>query len=460
MESDWPRVVISEVCDLIVDCINKTAPVVDGPTPYKMIRTPNIKNGRVSLEGCRFVEEVTFKKWTRRAPVLRGDVLLTREAPLGEIGIVQTDESIFLGQRVIQYRSNPQKLDSQFLLYSFLSHDLQHQFQLHEGSGSVVSHIRVGDCLNFKLNLPSLPEQKTIAHILGSLDDKIELNRRMNATLEGMAQALFKSWFVDFDPVIDNALAAGNPIPEELAERAEVRRKALADGTANRETAKQFPAAFQLTEEMGWIPKGWETRSLETLIDLIGGGTPKTSIVEYWNGNIPWFSVVDAPNDSDVFVIDTDKKITELGVKNSSTKVLRKGTTIISARGTVGKCALVGTKMAMNQSCYGILGANGISDIYTYYTIREFVADLQQRGHGSVFNTITRDTFKSIHVPFGKTELTHDFDKTVNPFLERIRSNLSQNVELTNLRDTLLPKLISGELRIPEAEKLTEEALA
>ena len=115
--------------------------------------------------------------------------------------------------------------------------------------------------------------------------------------------------------------------------------------------------------------------------------------------------------------------------------------------------------MAMNQSCYGIHGANGISDIYTYYTIREFVADLQQRGHGSVFNTITRDTFKSIHVPFGKTELTRDFDKTVNPFLERIRSNLSQNVELTKLRDTLLPKLISGELRIPEAEKLTEEAL-
>ena len=116
--------------------------------------------------------------------------------------------------------------------------------------------------------------------------------------------------------------------------------------------------------------------------------------------------------------------------------------------------------MAMNQSCYGINGANGISDIYTYYTIREFVADLQQRGHGSVFNTITRDTFKSINEPFGRAELTHEFDKTVNPILERIRSNLFQNVELTKLRDTLLPKLISGELRVPEAEKLAEEAIA
>jgi type I restriction enzyme S subunit len=108
-----------------------------------------------------------------------------------------------------------------------------------------------------KISLPPLPEQKAIAHILGSLDDKIELNRRMNTTLEAMAQALFKSWFVDFDPVIDNALIAGHPIPDELTERAEVRRNALADGTANRDMAKQFPDAFQFTEEMGWIPEGW-----------------------------------------------------------------------------------------------------------------------------------------------------------------------------------------------------------
>ena len=152
----------------------------------------------------------------------------------------------------------------QWLYYAIIHHKLG---EIDDGSpipSTTRSAVYVTD-----VDIPPLSEQKAIAHILGSLDDKIELNRRMNTTLEGMAQALFKSWFVDFDPVIDNALAAGNPIPEELAERAEVRRKALADGTANRKAAKQFPAAFQLTEEMGWIPEGWGVEVSVTLQKLL-----------------------------------------------------------------------------------------------------------------------------------------------------------------------------------------------
>lgn len=145
--------------------------------------------------------------------------------------------------------------------------------------------------------------------------------------------------------------------------------------------------------------------TLDDLVDLIGGGTPKTSKDEYWNGVIPWFSVVDAPNKSDVFVIDTGKHVTELGVEKSSTKILPIGTTIISARGTVGKCAMVGEPMAMNQSCYGVRGKKDISDSFVYYAIREKVTDLQRGGHGSVFNTITRDTFKTIKIALGEPEL-------------------------------------------------------
>lgn len=313
---------------------------------------------------------------------------------------------------------------------------------------------------SLEIAVPSISEQLIVAGLFRALDDKIELNRQMNTTLESMAQALFKSWFVDFDPVIDNALAAGNPIPEPLQARAEVRqglgdkRKPLPEAIQ-----QQFPDQFVFTEEMGWVPEGWDIASLDTVIELIGGGTPKTSIDEYWGGDIPWFSVVDAPRESDVFCINTDKSVTKKGIENSSTKVLRAGTTIISARGTVGKCALVGVPMAMNQSCYGIVGQAGYSDYYIYYTVLLSVADLQRRGHGSVFNTITRDTFSSIRIPRCSVKLSHEFHDLIAGMLNKICSNLKANVALEDARNILLPKLLSGELRIPDAQKLVAEAL-
>jgi len=448
--------------------IGEIAVVFDGPhaTPKKTDSGPyflsisSLENGKLDLSKSAHLSEEQFIKWTKRVTPEEGDILFSYETRLGEAALMPPNVKGCLGRRMGLLRPDQNKVLPAYLLYAYLSHDFQSTIEQRKNHGCTVDRIALKELPSFPIRIPPLPEQKSAVHILRSLDEKIELNRQMNATLECMAQALFKSWFVDFDPVIDNALAAGNPIPEAFAARAETRRNTLADGTANRDVAKQFPAAFQFTEEMGWIPEGWKVSRLHTLIDLIGGGTPKTSVDEYWNGSIPWFSVVDAPNNSDVFVIDTDKKITELGLEQSSTKILREGSTIISARGTVGKCALVGKEMAMNQSCYGIHGANGIADIYTYYTIRQFVSDLQHRGHGSVFNTITRDTFQSIYVPFGKVELTRKFDQDVNPLLKRIRFNLCHNTELTNLRDTLLPKLISGEIRIPQAEKLTEKALA
>lgn len=174
---------------------------------------------------------------------------------------------------------------------------------------------------------PRPAAQRAIGHILGALDDKIELNRRTNETLEAMAGALFKSWFVDFDPVRAKAEGRDPGLPPDLA--------------------TLFPGRLIETEK-GEVPDGWEFEPFTDMVDIIGGGTPKTAAVEYWNGDIPWFSVVDAPSSSDVWVMDTEKKITREGVENSSTRVLAVGTTIISARGTVGRVALVGMPMALN----------------------------------------------------------------------------------------------------------------
>ena len=149
MAGDWKRVTVSAVCELIVDCVNKTAPVVDELTPYKMLRTTNIRGGRINREECRRVSKDTFVKWTRRADVRHGDVILTREAPLGEVGYVDFTDTVFLGQRLIQYRAKPALLEPRFLLYCFLSKDLQNQFGAHEGR----RRVRPLSCLGYEFRM-------------------------------------------------------------------------------------------------------------------------------------------------------------------------------------------------------------------------------------------------------------------------------------------------------------------
>ena len=283
---------------------------------------------------------------------------------------------------------------------------------------------------------PDLVTQREAALTLAQLDDRITLLRETNATLEAIAQALFKSWFVDFEPV-----------------------RAKMDGRApegmDDATAALFPDAFEETE-LGAVPRGWLQQTFRETIQIIGGGTPKTSNPDFWGGDIPWFSVVDAPAPSDVFVIDTEKQITEAGLQGSSTKLLPVGTTIISARGTVGKLALTGHPMAMNQSCYGLRGKAG-DTYFTYFSAARLVQQLKQRAHGSVFDTITQDTFAGVHLAYPAPAIIAAFDTTVEPLMARIRENLSQIQTLATLRDTLLPRLISGQLHLSDAVTLTAD---
>jgi type I restriction enzyme S subunit len=213
-----------------------------------------------------------------------------------------------------------------------------------------------------------------------------------------------------------------------------------------------FPDSFeQSTEE---IPKGWHVGPYAENLEIFGGGTPKTAVPEYWNGTIPWFSVVDAPRETDIWVLDTEKKITQAGVENSSTQVLPEGTTIISARGTVGRIALVGAPMAMNQSCYGLRGRNDSYGFFTYFATRTLVSRLQQHAHGSVFDTITRDTLERITFIVPPPAVIKAFEKSVYPALERLRTNLKESLILSVIRDALLPKLVSGKLRLKNAERI------
>lgn len=307
-----------------------------------------------------------------------------------------------------------------------------------------------------EIKIPNSIEKRiNLVEPLIKLDQKIHLNNQINQTLESIAQAIFKSWFIDFDPVRAKIAAKQEGKDPELAamcaisgkNEEELQQMSEDDFAELQASAALFPDEF-VESELGEVPQGWDKYSLSKMITLIGGGTPKRSEPNYWNGDIFWFSVKDVPNEGEVFVITTQEKISELGLNKSSTKLLPVGTTIITARGTVGKIALVGYEMAMNQSCYGVQGINGVKQFMTYYLIKNAVEVLKKNTHGAVFDTITQSTFDTVTSIKPSIEMMDLFESKVEKIMGHIKNNLYENNSLIALRDTLLPKLLSGELDV------------
>jgi len=405
---------LESICELIVDCPHSTPAWTD--SGHIVLRNQNIKNGRLDLSAPSFTDAEHFADRNRRAKPTTGDIVITREAPMGEVCMIPEGLECCLGQRQVLLRPNARIVSPRFVLYALQSQGVQHQIGWNEGTGSTVSNLRIPLLKALEIPAPDRETQDDIAEILGSLDDLIENLRQTNAMLEAIAAALFKSWFVDFDGV----------------------------------------AAQDMQEsELGLIPKGWRVGSFVDCVEILGGGTPKTSVVEYWNGDVPWFSVVDAPASGQVFTLDTEKKITELGLQNCSAKLLPEMTAIISARGTVGKVALTGVSMAMNQSCYALRPKQKGGEAFIYFSTLRFVEHLKRIAHGAVFDTITRDSFKQVITCHPADAVVAAFGDLANPLLERIRANGQKAATLAVLRDSLLPRLISGKMPISKVPEIS-----
>lgn len=192
----WETYKLKQLCSEIVDCVNKTAPTSDVSTPYKMLRTSDIRDGKINLENLNCVTKEVYEKWTRRGKLQKGDVIFTREAPLGEVGLVREEKNYFLGQRLVLFRANNKMCDGRFLMYSLLWHDNK-QAIISKGVGSTVAHLRVPECENIEIKVPDLDAQHRIADILSAYDDLIENNQKQIKLLEEAAQRLYKEWFVD-----------------------------------------------------------------------------------------------------------------------------------------------------------------------------------------------------------------------------------------------------------------------
>ena len=181
---NWDKRIVYDVCESIIDCINKTAPTVDEITEYKMLRTTNIRHGKVDTENVRYVSKETYEQWTRRQVPHRGDVILTREAPMGEVGMILTEEKVFLGQRMVSYRTNPSVIDNEFLLFALQSNFVQKQIS-EKASGATVQHMRVPHTKELVVPLPSIPQQKEIVRKLKALGRKLlELEAPLNLVTE------------------------------------------------------------------------------------------------------------------------------------------------------------------------------------------------------------------------------------------------------------------------------------
>lgn len=463
----WVEAELDEFCTKVADGTHDSPKRTE--SGKLLVTSKNIIGGILDLSTSYRISEDNFNEINRRSKVDLNDVLLSMIGTVGEVCLIEQEPDFAI--KNVGLLKNEDYLRARWLYFYLTSPQAQAQIK-ERLRGTTQQYLPLGEIRKFPIILPQdRSVMQSIVEILGALHDKIRLNHKINQTLEQMAQAIFKSWFVDFEPVKTKitVLEAGGSAEDALLAAMQAisgKNEALLNQLQKeqteqyaelRATAELFPSAMQ-ESALGEIPEGWEVLSLSEMVELIGGGTPKKSELSFWNGSICWFSVKDTPNEGNVFVVDTEEKITEEGLKHSSTKLLPLGTTIITARGTVGKLALTGVATAMNQSCYGVIGCDGTGPYLNYLRLKNAVDTLKQNTHGAVFDTITRSTFETVIQPRSCLALRQRFEKFAQPLFEEIRNNLLQSNALSETRDLLLPKLLSGELQLPETEVQIQEA--
>ena len=400
----WQVAPLSQVCSEIVDCLNKTATVVEGPTPYKMIRTTNVKDGRVNLEETRYVDEVVYRKWTRRFKPQRDDVILTREAPLGEIGLLRSDEHVFLGQRTMAYRADPQKLDQRFLYYSLLGPTLQAQIRMY-GAGSTVEHMRVPQAESLQIPFPALAAQRKIAAILSTYDDLISNNQRRITLLERMAEDIYREWFVRL----------------------------------------RFPGHENAKIEKG-VPQGWEFVELSALANINAASLKKgsdTDRIQYIDisavstnhiDDVPEIRLADAPGRARRLVKHGD-------VIWSSVRPANRAYCLIYEP---SKNLVASTGFAVISPKLGI----PFTFINFAVTSDSFVEQMAMVAKGAAYPATSFDDFGNAKVLRPSTELLERFHSQSEPMFKRRQQLRKTNAVLAQQRDALLPRLISGKLSV------------
>lgn len=323
--------------------------------------------------------------------------------------------------------------------------------------GSATPILNKGHFSQFELEIPNREYQDWAVGILKAFDDKIQLNTETNQTLEAIAQAIFKSWFIDFDPVHAkaNALAEGNS--EADANRCAMQtisgknQAELDDMTTQHPeayaqllcTAEAFPSAFG---EDG-LPLGWEMSTIGAEIETVGGATPSTKNTDFWeNGDIHWTTPKDLSGLADKILIDTDRKITKQGLAKISSGLLPVDTVLMSSRAPVGYLALAKIPVAINQGYIAMKCNKRLSSFYVLQWCHANMDEIQTQAGGTTFQEISKNTFRAIECIVPPLELIENFSKNLTTIYQKIEKNVIENNMLAKTRDELLPKLLNGEI--------------
>ncbi len=407
--------------------------------PYALIRSQNVHNDGFRREGLAFIGEEHAAELSN-VEVLRDDVLLNITGD-SVARCCQVEESVLparVNQHVAIVRPNPEKLDPRFLRYFLVSPDMQAQLLSWAGAGGTRNALTKAMIESFEVVAPGgVDEQRAIAGILGSLDDKIELNRRMNETLEAIARALFKSWFVDFDPVRARAEGRAPSLPRHLADL--------------------FPDSFE-ESELGEIPAGWRTSTVGAELVTVLGGTPSRAVPSYWEGGaIPW---INSGTANEFRVTEPSEFITQEGMDRSATKLMPERTTIIAITGaTLGQVSLLEIEACANQSIVGLLGSAAIPGEFIYFWVKERIGELISWQTGGAQQHINKNNVNDLRLLRPSEHLMQAYLRVARPIFDRVKANCFESRTLAALRDMLLPKLLSGEIRVKGAKRMVEEVV-
>ena len=434
MAGDWREVPIGEIAE-IFDGPHATPPKTEmGPV---FLGISNLAQGRLDLSDTEHLSEADYRRWTRRVTPEGGDTVFSYETRLGEAALIPSGFRCCLGRRMGLLRARPGKVDPRFLLYAYLGPEFQETLRSRTVRGSTVDRIPLIDMPAFQIRVPTdITEQRAIAHVLGTLDDKIELNRQMNETLEAIARALFKSWFVDFDPVRAKAARCDPGLPKPLADL--------------------FPDSFE-DSELGEIPNGWRVHTVNDVAEI----------------NAKTLSTADAPDAIDYIEISEvmrgeigDVVRYEKGAEPSrARRCLRHGDSVLSTvrpdRGAHFLCLNPAVTLIASTGFAVLSPRDGNwAFLYSALTRREVGDELGRLADGGAYPAIRPEAIGrlSFVIPKG-SPIVSAFQQLVAPLFEQSQENRVEAKSLAVLRDTLLPGLVSGEI-CPDVQRTTGRAQA